>query len=1512
MNTNFSSYLRTLTLLVILVASAVIAKATHIYGADLFYTHVSGNTYKVTLVIYGDCAGQSFPNIAGASPQIRITRGTTFFTNLSLQAQAPTAGAEVTPVCAAEKNNTACNNGTLPGVKSFEFSRNITLNTTASDWTFRFTGNMGGGGQAGRSNSITNINGGTGGSIMNLEATLNNTVAPNSSATYTTIPTPFFCINKAANYNPGTVDPNGDGLTYSLVAGLTPTGTVSYLTGYSATIPLASATGTFNFSTITGQLGFTPNLVQRSLVVTKVNEYRGGVLVGTSMREMTFVVLNNCNNNPPGGGISNNNTGSVSTDSLTIRACQSSGSLNFKINPTDADADSINVVATGLPAGAFFILTGNNTTAPLGNFFWNVTNVTPGNYTFFVTFTDFGCPLSSKQTVAYTVVVAPKPKMTFNLTSLPTCTKKAVFTMTPSVLPGPWKITIFQGTSTIHNFNGLTGAQVDSLDPGTYTFRITNSDTCFRDTLITIAPPPPIVPTFNFTLPTCWGDNDGKIEIVATGGKPPFLYKFGTGTYGTTTTFTGLTAGSYNISIKDSNDCVKDTTIILLNPQRLDANITIQQPPCNYYNSGVITVNAFNGTKPYQYAIGTGTYSSTNIFSGLYSGNYTIHIKDSNNCTRDTLIALPDSVKVHATPTLTHILCNGDSTGIIELNAYGAKAPYRYQLGTGALTPINIFTNLPAGTFNFHIEDTNKCYLDTAIVLNQPDSLIMPPTITRPLCNGDTNGVITINASGGVPPYTYSIGGGTYSTTNTFINLGSSTYMFSVKDSNNCTKDTTIILTQPAVLAIASLPISNPKCFGVADGTITFNAMGGTSPYNYKIGAGAYGTNNVFTNLGPGTFTVSVRDANGCEKDTTVTLVQPTAIVPAVDIVKSTCIPLNNGKITLSATGGTPTYTYAIGSGAFTTTPTFTGLPSGSYTVRVQDNNNCIKDTTVTVDDSIKIAITINASNVKCFDSSDGSIAVIASAGVSPYTYAIDTNPYGTPNTFTNLKIGSYDIHVRDNIGCEKDTNVTLTQPNRIRANLNITRPSCYDFSDGSVNVFISGGTPTYRYAWGIAPYSNSSLLTNMPAGVHIIRVLDTNNCFFDTTIVITQPDKLEFSLNVVDVLCHGDSTGQVTVTAKGGTIPYSYASDYNFYQTTPILTGLVAGNRIVRLRDANGCLKDSTVVVAEPDTLYIDKVTVTNPTCENYTDGEVTITGFGGVSPYTFDKNNTGFVASSVFKELMAGKYTFTLKDANGCNRDTTIDLIGLPPILIDGVVIDDVSCYGFADGKITLQASGGVQPLRYSIENSNAVSINEFKLLIAKDYNIRVIDDADCKKDTTVKVNQPDKLVVQLSSIPNDCEGYDDDAYIKTDVKGGTEPYSYRWNTNPEKNGSELRGLPNGSYTVITTDYNNCADTSSAIIEYNNCCKPFVPSAFTPNQDGRNDRMRILIKGDFELLEFSIYNRYGQQVFSTSSMASGWDGTFNGEPQDIGTFNYYIKGICGNKGTNQVEYKGTLTLLR
>ncbi|KAK6024861.1 putative dGTPase [Ostertagia ostertagi] len=258
-------------------------------------------------------------------------------------------------------------------------------------------------------------------------------------------------------------------------------------------------------------------------------------------------------------------------------------------------------------------------------------------------------------------------------------------------------------------------------------------------------------------------------------------------------------------------------------------------------------------------------------------------------------------------------------------------------------------------------------------------------------------------------------------------------------------------------------------------------------------------------------------------------------------------------------------------------------------------------------------------------------------------------------------------------------------------------------------------------------------------------------------------------------------------------------------------------------------------------------------------------------------------------------------------------MDLIGYPHININNPTITDASCNGYKDGAFTLNVTGGNPPLSYfmrSPTDSNKTGI--FDSLVRGTYVVRIVDSTGCFKETTVVINHPDTLVAGTIITPNDCIGYDDGGAVEVTSRGGTPPYSYLWSTTPQQTAGKISGLPNGKYAVIVTDAHRCADTTIALVPYDNCCKPVIPDAFTPNGDGRNDRFRVLFKGDVKLESFSVYNRYGQRIFYTTATEAGWDGTWNDRNQDAGTYFYYIRLVCGNKGNNVQEYKGDITLIR
>lgn len=1512
-------------LLLLLAGATGTARASHFYGADLFYTHQSGNTYQISLVVYGDCAGSAFPLLQNGAPQVDVYKnGTQFQTTLNLSQSGP--GVEVTPVCPSQVNNTTCNGGSVPGVKRYTYTTTYTLNGTSTNWRFVTNGNMGNNSLAGRSNSISNIATGTG-SIMILEATLNNTVGSNSSPTYTTIPTPFFCINKPAQYNPGAVDPNADSLGFALVDGLQVTQTstvvtnVTYVAPYSATAPLGTAAGTFSFSATTGQLAFTPNIVQQSLVVSRVSEYRNGVLVGTSMREMTFVVLNNCNNNPPGGTISNP-AGGTTTGNTSIQVCQSQGLFSFSINPTDVDGDPINVVAAGVPAGATFTINGNNTTAPSTTFSWDVTNVPAGSYSFFITYTDDGCPLSSRQTLAYTITVLPTPTINAFITHPATCTKRAAFTAVTGGQGGaaPYTFTVSQGSTVVSTFTTSSSSVSDSLYPGTYTIRVTNSNTCFKEvTLTAVAPVQPAASAVT-APPTCNAGANGSITLTPTAGLAPYQYALGAGAYGSTSTFSGLASGSYIIHIKDANDCVKDTTVVIAVTPPINAAVSLVEPPCNAFQSGSITVNGVNGAAPYTYALGaSGTFSSTNVFAGLGSGFYLIRIRDANLCSRDTLVLLPDSVSVKAPATLTPILCNGDSTAVIVLNAFGTAAPYTYALSSGAATTNNTFSGLPAGSYTFHIADPVGCYLDTTVVITQPTAIVPVAVAIDVTCPGGTDGQVSVTATGGTPGYTYALNSGAFGAATSFTALAAGTYVLSAQDANACVRTDTVDVIQPPPISIAATAV-NPTCPGGTNGSASMTLTGGTPPYFYALGSGVFGSSNTFTGLGAGTYVVHGKDGNGCERDTTLTLVAPPAIIPTVAVTNSICGPLNNGSITVSATGGTPGFTYAVGTGAYGTSGIFSPLASGIYVVHSKDAAGCIKDTTVVILDSLDVVAAVTVTPAVCYDSLNGAFTAIASGGASPYQYAAGSGAFSPTSTFANLHAGTYILHVKDTLGCTLDTSITVTQPTRIQPLATLTQPLCFGDSNGIIQMTPSGGTPSYTHALGNGPFVVSPTFSGLPAGTYIMHVQDAAGCRLDTVLNLGQPAPVVItSVTGTAVLCAGGNSGTITVAASGG-VPgpagYAYSADGGAFGTSPTLTGLTAGPHTIAVRDANGCTRDTTYSLTEPLPLRFAMFFIQNPTCEGFTDGRIVIGGGGGTPPYQYARNGGTYGSQTSYSLLPAGVYTLSIKDANGCVKDTAVTLEGYPVIRVQDQGMTPVRCWGDANGAIDLVATGGLAHLTYQIIKpapAGAVTtISSWDSLAAGAYTIRLKDSGGCIKDTVITVTTPDDIEIEKRSTLNDCEGYDDGGIARVIVTGGTEPYTYAWSNFPARTGNEIRNLANGFYPVTVTDATGCTDTATLRVDYNNCCLPFIPTAFSPNGDGRNDRFNVRYKGDMTLRNLSIYNRFGQRVFYTTSTLDSWDGRVNGQVQDAGVYFYYAVIVCGNAGTNVIEFKGDITLVR
>ena len=770
-------------------------KATHVIGGEIGYTFVTGYTYEITLTIYGDCAGSSFPSLPTAIPRIEIYKDSNAFSFLDLTLTGP--GVEVTPVCPSEVNNTTCVNiaGTIPGVTRFIFKGTAVLDGPATNWSFLFNSQFGASSGAGRTFAITNIQSG---SRMALEATLNNMNGPNSSSIFTTIPTPFFCINLPQEYNQGAADPDGDQLSFSLVPGINVdnngilVGSVNYIPPYTYLDPLATVPGSFNFNTSSGQMSFTPNLIQTSLVVNKVTEKRGGVIVGTCMREMNLVVLDNCNNQPPYASIPTSTVGAFNNN-RTISFCYENNTPQFVIDVSDADNQDVTVSVTGLPSASSYVVAGNGTTHPVITIQWNMPQPTvPGAYNFYVNCQDNGCPLSSKQTFAYTVIQ-------------------------------------LQPISPLGYVMGRV-----SCDPG----------------------------------------GDGSIQISTVSSNGPVTYSLNGINFQPSFAFFGLNAGIYTVTVRDSAGCVLSDTI-RVNPSIPPTAACLTSPEsCLPGHDGGIVVNANSANGLITgYSLNGGPTQSSNIFSNLSTGLYTVTAKDAAGCLVTQVVTIGSSIIPKISSVITkHVTCFGKSDASIRLGITPSGLNCIYMLQPGGLANLNgVFNNLSKGTYTI-VVTTDKSCSDTVVVnITQPNKFIVT-TLDIQQATCDRN-----NASIGVqtnfmPPLIYTLRPATIINTDGFFtDVTPGFYTITVRDSNFCTIDTPVFVGALPNLFTSSITHKDLQCNGWgSEGEAEVAATGGAEPYTYLWTTMPPSTDKKISNLYYGWYFVNVTDATGCETKDTV------------------------------------------------------------------------------------------------------------------------------------------------------------------------------------------------------------------------------------------------------------------------------------------------------------------------------------------------------------------------------------------------------------------------------------------------------------------------------------------------------------------------------------------------------------------------------------------------------------------------------------------------------------------
>jgi large repetitive protein len=1061
--------------------------------------------------------------------------------------------------------------------------------------------------------------------------------------------------------------------------------------------------------------------------------------------------------------------------------------------------------------------------------------LTAGPYTITVRDAN-GCTTTVPVTITQPTALAATITSQTNVDCFGNATGSVTVAATAGTGTSPYQYSI-DGT----NF-GSSGT-FSTLTAGPYTITVRDANGCTTTVPVTITQPTALAATITSqTNVDCFGNATGSVTVAATAGTgtSPYQYSIDGTNFGSSGTFSTLTAGPYTITVRDANGCTTTVPVTITQPTALAATITSQtNVDCFGNATGSVTVaaTAGTGTSPYQYSIDGTNFGSSGTFSSLTAGPYTITVRDANGCTTTVPVTITQPTALAATITSqTNVDCFGNATGSVTVAATAGTgtSPYQYSIDGTNFGSSGTFSSLTAGLYTITVRDANGCTTTVPVTITQPTALAATITSqTNVDCFGNATGSVTVAATAGTgtSPYQYSIDGTNFGSSGTFSTLTAGPYTITVRDANGCTTTVPVTITQPTALAATITSQTNVDCFGNATGSVTVTATAGTgtSPYQYSIDGTNFGSSGTFSTLTAGPYTITVRDANGCTTTVPVTITQPTALAATITSQTNVdCFGNATGSVTVAATAGTGTspYQYSIDGTNFGSSGTFSTLTAGPYTITVRDANGCTTTVPVTITQPTALAATITSqTNVDCFGNATGSVTVAATAGTgtSPYQYSIDGTNFGSSGTFSSLTAGPYTITVRDANGCTTTVPVTITQPTALAATITSqTNVDCFGNATGSVTVAATAGTGTSPYQYSIdgTNFGSSGTFSSLTAGLYTITVRDANGCTTTVPVTITQPTALAATItSQTNVDCFGNATGSVTVaaTAGTGTSPYQYSIDGTNFGSSGTFSTLTAGPYTITVRDANGCTTTVPVTITQPTALAATITSQTNVDCFGNATGSVTVTATAGsgTSPYQYSIDGTNFGSSGTFSTLTAGPYTITVRDANGCT--TTVPVTITQPTALAATITSqtNVDCFGNATGSVTVAATAGTgtSPYQYSIDGTNFGSSGTFSSLTAGLYTITVRDANGCTTTVPVTITQPTALAATITSQTNvDCFGNATGSATVT-AANGTPGYTYSW-APLGGTAATATGLAAGTYTVTVTDANLCTASISDIV--------------------------------------------------------------------------------------------------
>lgn len=916
---------------------------------------------------------------------------------------------------------------------------------------------------------------------------------------------------------------------------------------------------------------------------------------------------------------------------------------------------------------------------------------------------------------------------------------------------------------------------------------------------------------------------------------------------------------------------------------------------------------SYNWTVPAGTVItaGQGTQTIT-VTAGSTSGN--ICCTPTGACGPGPAVCLAVTMYPQPTATQSHVnvLCFGASTGSASISVNPvAIYTYTWSPNVGSTGTVN---NLPAGSYTVTASNAGGCSVTQTIVVTQPPSaLTATQSQTDLVCNGINNGSASVTASGGTPGYTYAWAPSGGNAANA-SSLSAQSYTCTITDLNGCTNQQTFTLTAPP--AITLVTSSTPSTCGNANGSASVVASGGTGGFTYAwLPSG--GTAATDPNLTGGTYTVNVTDASGCTAQATVAVVGATT--PSVTITASTNILCNGnttGDATASAAGGNGPYNYAWApSGGVN--PTESNLGAGTYTVTVTDQDGCTATGTVTLTEPPLLTAAISGTDVLCFGGATGSATITPAGGAGGNTFAWSPSG-GNAATATGLTAQSYTCVVTDMNGCTASQSLTLTEPPVLTTTASQVDELCNGGNNGSATVNPAGGVGGYTYTWTPSG-GNAATAPNIFAGTYTCTISDANGCTVTQVFTITEPPAIVLTSGAItNVDCFGAATGSASLNNSGGTQPYTYVWTPNASATNSA-SGLIAGNYVVDVTDANGCSSTITLTVTEPPLLTIQASAVPSLICSGQPSNLSTNAG-GGVGPYNYGWMPGPMIgANQTVTPTATTTYSVVVTDVNGCTA-TTVTTVTVNPVPVAALTSDVVSgcspvCVNFSDNS-SVAAPGVITAWDWDFGDGNTSTQQNPNHC----YNtpgvytvILQVKTADGCVHSVTMTNYITAWVVpyaDFTASPQPTTIFNSEIHF-TDMSVNATQWQWSFgdvlgSSSTDQNPSFTYGAPECFLVQLDVSTpNGCTAQDTMTICIDGDVAIYVPNAFTPNGNGTNEVFMPLTYGiDPQKYQFWVFDRWGNQIFTTTDLNQGWDGTIGGVKCQIDTYVWrvYAWDVNGN----------------